>query len=158
MLKQQGFTLVELVMVIVLLGVISVVALPKLTGTRVFASSAFRSEVVSALRYAQKSAVSHRRLVCVTLTASAVTLDIATANPSNTCTTPLPSPDGTAYQSKDASVTASGTPLTSGLFFQPSGTVTTDGAGNTLVADAAGVISITDQTDIRIDGATGYVE
>lgn len=158
MAKQQGFTLVELVMVIVILGVIAVVALPKLTGTSVFAGSAFRSEVVSALRYAQKSAVSHRRLVCATLTASTVTLTIAAANPATSCTTALASPDGTAYQSKDSTVTASGTPIASGLFFQPSGLVTSDGAGTTLVSGAAGTINITDQTDIKIEGATGYVE
>lgn len=155
MAKQQGFTLVELVMVIVILGVIAVVALPKLTGTSVFAGSAFRSEVVSALRYAQKSAVSHRRLVCATLTASTVTLTIAAANPATSCTTALASPDGIAYQSKDSTVTASGA---SALFFQPSGLVTSDGAGATLVSGAAGTISITGQTDIKIEGATGYVE
>lgn len=155
MAKQQGFTLVELVMVIVILGVIAVVALPKLTGTSVFAGSAFRSEVVSALRYAQKSAVSHRRLVCATLTASTVTLTIAAANPATSCTTALASPDGTAYQSKDSTVTASGA---SALFFQSSGLVTSDGAGTTLVSGAAGTISITGQTDIKIEGATGYVE
>lgn len=155
MAKQQGFTLVELVMVIVILGVIAVVALPKLTGTSVFAGSAFRSEVVSALRYAQKSAVSHRRLVCATLTASTVTLTIAAANPATSCTTALASPDGTAYQSKDSTVTASGA---SALFFQPSGLVTSDGAGTTPVSGAVGTISITGQTDIKIEGATGYVE
>lgn len=158
MARQQGFTMVELVMVIVILGVLAVVALPNLTGTSVFATSSFRSEVVSALRYAQKSAVSHRRLVCATLSASAVTLAIAAANPASACPSPLASSDGTAYQSKDAAAMASGTPIGSVLYFQPSGTVTTDGAGATLVAGSAGKISITDQTDIKIEGATGYVE
>jgi MSHA pilin protein MshC len=158
MLRQKGFTLVELVMVIIILGVLAVVALPKLTGTSAFAASAFRSEVISALRYAQKSAVSHRRLVCATLTASAVTLAIATSNPATSCGTVLASPDGTLYQSKDSNVTASGTPLSSGLFFQPSGVVTTTGAGTTLVAGTAGEVSITDQPKIKIEGATGYVE
>lgn len=150
--------MVELVMVIIILGVLAVAALPSMTGNSAFSGSAFRSEVVSALRYAQKSAVSHRRLVCATLTASALTLDIASANPATSCGTHLASPDGTAYQSRDSSVTASGDPLTSGLFFQPSGTVTTNGAGTTLVAGNAGKLSITGQTDIRIEGATGYVE
>jgi MSHA pilin protein MshC len=158
MTRQKGFTMVELVMVIVILGVLAVVALPKLTGTSLFAASAFRSEVVSALRYAQKSAVSHRRLVCATLSVSAVTLAIAADNPATSCGTTLASPDSSAYQSKDSSVAASGTPLTTGLFFQPSGVVTTTGAGTTLVAGTAGEVGITEQAKIKIEGATGYVE
>lgn len=159
MAKQGAFTMIELVMVIVILGVLAVLALPKVTDTSMFAGSAFHSEVTGALRYAQKSAVSHRRLVCATLTSTKVTLKIAPANPATACTTDLISPDGTEYKSRDpAAASVSGNPLSTGLFFQSSGTITTDGAGSSMVSGASGTLHITGQPDILIEGATGYVE
>ena len=123
---------------------------------RAFVSAAFYADVVSALRYAQKSAVSHRRLVCATFTATTVTLSIAAANPASACGAALPSPDGSAYQSKDASVQASGYPAGTVLYFQPSGTITSDGAGATVFS---GNIAVTGQgAAIKVEGATGYVE
>lgn len=153
--RQAGFTIVELVTVMVVLGVLAAVAMPRLTGNTGFAGPAFRGDIVSALRYAQKTAVSHRRLVCAAIGASAVTLNIAPANPASACQVSLASPDAEPYASKNAAITASGTFLTSGLFFQPSGAITTDGAGT---AVAVGTISVTEQADIQVQGATGYVE
>ena len=153
--KQGGFTLVELIVVMVVLGILSAVALPRMMNNQALAGAVFQADVVSALRYAQKSAVSHRRLVCATFSASTVTLTIATANPSTTCGTALSSPDGTPYQSRDGSVAASGYPP-GGLYFQPAGTITSDGAGATLYS---GTIAVTGQgKPITIAGATGYVE
>jgi len=153
--RQAGFTIVELVTVMVVLGVLAAVAMPRLTGNTGFAGVAFRGDIVSALRYAQKTAVSHRRLVCASIDASTVTLSIAQANPSTACGVALTSPDGDPYTSKNAAITATGTFLTSGLFFQPDGRITTGGSGATL---AVGAIGVTEQADIRVQGATGYVE
>ena len=156
MAKHGGFTLVELITVMVVLGILSAIALPRMMDNRAFVSAVFRADVVSALRYAQKSAVGHRRLVCATLTATTVTLSIAALNPATTCGTALPSPDGAPYQSKDGSVQASGYPAGGLLYFQPVGTITSDGAAATLYS---GSIAITRQsTPISIQGATGYVE
>ncbi len=154
MAKHGGFTLVELIVVMIVLGILSAVALPRMMNNQALAGGAFHADVVSALRYAQKSAVSHRRLVCAALTATTVTLSIAALNPATACGAALSSPDGTLYQSKDGSVRASGYPAM--LYFQPAGTITSDGAGATLYS---GAIAITGQgTPVTIVGATGYVE
>lgn len=154
--KHGGFTLVELITVMIVLGILSAIALPRIMDNRAFIGAAFQADVVSALRYAQKSAVSHRRLVCATLTPTTVALAIAALNPASACATALPSPDGAAYQSKEGSIQASGYPAGGLLYFQPAGTITSDGAGATVYS---GNIAITGRaTPIRIEGATGYVE
>jgi MSHA pilin protein MshC len=143
--------MVELITVMVVLGIISAIAIPRLMGNDM-AGPAFRAELVSALRYAQKTAVSHRRLVCAVVTANAVTLTIASQGNSVACNTSLALPDGsTSYSSKDSAVTASATTL----YFQPAGTITSDGAGSTITS---GAITVTGLTSIAVQGATGYVE
>jgi len=158
MARQGGFTLPELIVVMIVLGILSAVALPRIMDNRAFVGAAFYADVVSALRYAQKSAVSHRRLVCATITATTVTLAIAANNPDTSCATgaALPSPDGAPYQSKDGAIQASGYPGGGVLYFQPAGTISSDGAG---VMVYAGNIAITGRaTPIKVEGATGYVE
>jgi MSHA pilin protein MshC len=55
--NQSGFTLVELVMVLVLLGIVSVVALPKFFDSGTFQKRGYCNEVLSAFRYGQKLAL-----------------------------------------------------------------------------------------------------
>lgn len=55
--SQPGFTLIELVMVIVLLGILSATALPKYFDVSSYQQQAFFDDTLSAVRYAQKLAV-----------------------------------------------------------------------------------------------------
>ncbi|WP_155875022.1 prepilin-type N-terminal cleavage/methylation domain-containing protein [Desulfuromonas sp. AOP6] len=62
-----GFTLVELIVIIVILGTISALAAPRFFDLRVFQQRGFFDETVSAVRYAQKLAVGSGCDVQVTL-------------------------------------------------------------------------------------------
>ncbi|HKJ88166.1 MAG TPA: type II secretion system protein [Gammaproteobacteria bacterium] len=55
---QDGFTLIELVAVIVLLGIIAAVAYPRFTGVGAYAGSAATAQALSGIRFAQEQALS----------------------------------------------------------------------------------------------------
>lgn len=77
----RGFTLVELVMVIIILGVLAVFAAPRMFDKNDAYARGFHDETLGYLRYAQKTAIAQRRTVCVAFGGSnSITLTIA-ANP-----------------------------------------------------------------------------
>lgn len=84
--RARGFTLIELIMVLVLLGVLAIYAAPRVLNTGDFSARGFHDETLSLLRYAQKTAIAQRRAVCVTLNATGAALTIDTSVPADgTC-------------------------------------------------------------------------
>lgn len=63
----KGFTLIELVAVLVLLGIVSVVVLPRFLGRDGFAEYALRDELVAAYRIAQQRATYDHSGACYSL-------------------------------------------------------------------------------------------
>ncbi len=57
LLRQRGFTLIELVAVIILLGILSAFIVPRFTGTGTFTEYTTRDQIIAALRYAQQRAM-----------------------------------------------------------------------------------------------------
>lgn len=149
-----GFTLPELLGVIVLTSVLAVFAMPSLDGVLGLRDEAWRGELIAALRQARQTAVAHRRLVCVSVATGGVALRIAAANPASDCGHPLPGPDG---QSTFATGSGSATAVSPAgiLYFQPDGRATTDPQGS---LTGLWQISITGQTPITLQGETGHVE
>ncbi len=70
----RGFTIVELVTVIVLVGIIGAVAATRFVGRSTFDARAFADQCQTLLRYAQKVAVAQNRPVYVRLNGASVAL------------------------------------------------------------------------------------
>ncbi|WP_310461361.1 GspH/FimT family pseudopilin [Sphaerotilus sp.] len=149
-----GFTLPELLGVIVLTSVLAVFAMPSLDSVFGFRDEAWRGELIAALRNARQTAVAHRRLVCVSIATGGVSLQIAAANPASSCTSPLVGPDGQSTYATGSGTTTSLSPAGT-VYFQPTGRATVDAAG---ASTGAWQISITGQTAITLLGETGHVE
>ena len=154
-LVQRGFTMVELVIVMILLGIVSVFVLPKMQAAVSFQDEGWRDQVIGALRYGQKTAVSHRRLVCVTIGTTSVTLNIASANPATACNSALQGPGGSNIFGSTTSAAATAVSPAGTIFLQPDGRATTDGAGTTA---ATRTISMTGAANVVLYGATGFAE
>ena len=77
--RNAGFTVIELVLVIVIIGILAALAGPRFFNNSTFSERAYYDELVSAVRYAQKVAVASGCRVRVNLAASAYDLTQQTA-------------------------------------------------------------------------------
>jgi MSHA pilin protein MshC len=69
MQRESGFTIVELVAVMVITGIIAAIAAPRFIGVDAFDARGSFGTLSSALRYAQKTAIAQRTTVCVNVNA-----------------------------------------------------------------------------------------
>lgn len=143
---QRGFTLLELITIMIILGIVSVVAIPRMTGSDDFVAEEFRTQVLSTLRFAHKAATTHRRLVCVSFTQTSVSLRIARQSAASGCDADLPIPalgQGT-LTSRQPNVAFFST-VPDAFLIQPDG------------SSVDRVIRITGRPEINLSGQTGYV-
>lgn len=142
---QRGFTLVELVTIIVIAGVISVVALPRFFDRGMFDNRAFSDEMKATLRSAQKLAIAQHRNVCAIVATAApatLTINASSASP-GACDIALPERTVTARGNAKLVLPAANTTITFDAMGSP-------GAAS-FTLQAAGEPAIT------VERETGYV-
>lgn len=147
--RQKGFTLVELVMVIVMLGILSATALPTFFDKNTFAERAFFDDTLNAVRYAQKLAVATGCKVKVSISSDRYTLTRQGDSSSASCTggstyslaVSHPSSGASNYSGIESGVTLTSSP--SFFIFDALGTVSTDA---TLTVDGSKTISVIAET------------
>ena len=125
----RGFTLIELTVVIVIVGILAVVAVAKLSGVDAFEVQVFDS-TKSAVRFAQKVAVAQRTNVVVVVNANNVS--VCYTNPA--CGSPVTDPTTGQAMTLSAptgvSVTGPASVSFDGLGrATPGATITVNGAG-----------------------------
>ncbi len=150
--KQTGFTLVELVMVIIMLGILSASALPKFFDKNTFAERAFFDDTLNAVRYAQKLAVATGCNVKVSISSDRYTLtrlvDYSSALCTNSATGSLavfnPSSGIGSYSGSESGVTL--TSSVPSFNFDALGTASTDA-----------ILTVAGSKVINVIAETGYV-
>lgn len=147
--RSSGFTLVELIACIVILGILAAVAAPGLFDNRAFTSRGYADEVASSLRYAQRIALASGCPVQVNIDAAGyVGWQRANFISHNNCagawTSPVLRADGTTLTG--ATPDAVNVNPNTSVEFQPDG------------APAAGSAAIAvDAFTVSIDAGTGRV-
>lgn len=150
--RQTGFTLVELVMIILLVGILSIVAIPHFANRDTYDASGFAEETRAILRLAQKTAIGQHRNVSVNFDVAhqSLTACYDTAYP---CASPVADPSGGAAMSVAPNSNVAFTSTVAQLSFDwrgsPNGT-----AATVTVSPVAGGTA----TSVGVDADTGYVQ
>jgi MSHA pilin protein MshC len=150
-MPQRGFTLVELVLVIVIAGILAIIAAPRFFQNTVYTQRGYADELAAALRLAQKVAVATDCPTRLTLSAGAyaVAQQAAAGNTCNsgdtTWSTPVVGLNGAAVQDS----------APSGVVASPTGSFVFSGSG-ALTTSPATTLAIGSHT-ITIDAVTGLV-
>ena len=142
----SGFTIVELITIIVIMGILAAMAAPRFFDRNVFDSRGFYDQVISTLRYAQKAAIAQHRFVCVSFPANnSITVTYGTTNSCVDGT--LASPSGDPYPLINRQTSFSGGVPPAPFYF--------DALGK---PSARQDISVSDYaTHIIVEAETGYV-
>ncbi len=162
---QSGFTLIELVMVIVLIGVLAAIIGPRFFDNSVFTSNHFEEGLVNAARYAHDYAESSGCYVQMTFSTASYQASVddqCLNNPPASPTsfnTGLTSPFGSGILSDTApsGVSLSGAALGK-LYFAPDGTIHATNWSNSPQTSLTLTIAGSSSRTVTFYGLSGYVQ
>lgn len=137
----RGFTLVEMVVVIIILGILAVVVMPRLSNQGAFDARGFSDELAALVRFGQKVAIAQHRNVYVVTSAGSASLCFDAA-----CSQPVPNPAGGNFtKAAPSGVGLAGSSLSFDALGRPS-------ASATFTVSASGFTSRT----LTVEKETGY--
>jgi MSHA pilin protein MshC len=156
--KHAGFTMLELVSMIVVIGILAAILIPRFSGRIAFDTRGYADRVRSALQYAQKVAIAERRNVCADMSGGPVTLTRSNlAGAGVACTVDVIDPTtGAAFRAGPA------VPAGVAVNFSVS-PVIFDALGQSVTAAGApqATVSVTITGDftatVTVEGVTGHV-
>ncbi len=139
---EYGFTLVELVVIVVILGVMAAIGVPRFMARDGFDSRGFYDRATATVRFAQKTAVAWRRPVFVCVTSTQVTAGTAAG-----CATPLTNPvtGNPAQETAPSGVTLNAVAFSFDGLGRPSAGVTITFT-STIAGDPARAIAVAAET------------
>jgi len=147
--RERGFTLVELMMVMMLIAIVTAMSAARFADREPFAVQGAADQLVSGLRLAQATAVAQRREVHVRLARQPATLKVCL---DAACKLPLSTPAGDSTWLADAGdLTLS---LDTGFSFQPDGSTSLAAALQVKVLGRDGAIA---SPAITVEAGSGHV-
>lgn len=146
----KGFTLVELILTMIVLGIIAVVAMPRFADRQGFDTRGFADQTRAAIQFGRKVAVASGRNVCVIASGSTLSLTMASSRGQGAvCSDGVVNPaTGAAYSITSPVTNVSYSSALSPLTFHADGRPS---AARSLTVQGDHNITI------NIDGVTGYV-
>ncbi len=156
-----GFTLIELVMVVLILGIVSVTMLPRFFSQDTFRTTTFYHDLLQGLRYSQLAAVTRGCRIRAEITTGGYSLSqdgtctvasYASSNFTDTVNRPGASE---AYANADLPAGAIGSSVT--FVFNPSGTIEREASSTSLVSISTYSLAVGTHT-LTLHGESGLVE
>lgn len=152
MRREYGFTLVELVAVIVITGIVASIAAPRFIGADAFDARGSYGTLTAALRYAQKTAIAQRRNVYAAINTSTRTVCLGyTSNCSSSVIDPVTQTAYSKTLSNNVTISASTTPIG----FDGLGRPVPNAAATFTIQNS--VVPSESTRTITVEAETGYV-
>lgn len=148
--REKGFTVIELVMVIVVLGIVSLFVVPRFNSQSSFDSLSFHQELKTAIRYAHKLSIASACDIQVVVTASSYSLFY----PDSSCNPP--DAFGSNPVSHPVQTTAYNGTAPTGVSITGFGNFYFNAMGS---PSSSGTITVNpDSRQIKVNSLTGFVE